>query len=177
MLVILGQLTSFLSFLYIILPRKIVVITRANIGISKETAREVGSREAQKKQLHILINNAGMVMYPYSKTAGDFETHLRVNHLPPKKSVPSQVMSLSSVSHHTGKIHFHNPQGEKHYSWGFCSLPQPSGQCVFNWELAKRLQDIGTRLYCALAESLVPLCGKYFAPVECCCELLKIHWE
>ena len=65
MLVTLGQLTSFLSFLYIIvisiklffaagvwrtnmqLPRKIVVITRANIGISKETARELGSREAQ----------------------------------------------------------------------------------------------------------------------------------
>ena len=59
------MLTSFLSFLYVIavsvrklfaagvlrkimpFPRKIVVITRANIGISKETDREPDSRGAQ----------------------------------------------------------------------------------------------------------------------------------
>lgn len=35
----------------------------------------------EEKQLHILINNAGVMMYPYSKTADGFETHLGVNHL------------------------------------------------------------------------------------------------
>lgn len=35
----------------------------------------------EEKQLHILINNAGVMLCPYSKTADGFETHLGVNHL------------------------------------------------------------------------------------------------
>lgn len=97
-------------------------------------------------------------MHPYSKTAGDFETHLGVNHLGHffcahfllellKTSAPSQVMNLSSVTHHAGKIHFHKLQGKKHYSQEFCSLPQLGGQYIFNWELAKRLQGTGVTTY------------------------------
>lgn len=36
---------------------------------------------AEEKELHILINNAGVMMCPYSKTADGFETHFGVNHL------------------------------------------------------------------------------------------------
>lgn len=36
---------------------------------------------AEKTQLHIQINNAGVMMYPYSKSASGFETHLGVNDL------------------------------------------------------------------------------------------------
>lgn len=35
----------------------------------------------EEKELHILINNAGVMLCPYSKTADGFETHLGVNHL------------------------------------------------------------------------------------------------
>lgn len=36
---------------------------------------------AEEKQLRILINNARVMMCPYSKTTNGFETHLGVNHL------------------------------------------------------------------------------------------------
>lgn len=32
-------------------------------------------------QLHILINNAGVMMCPYTKTVDGFEMHIGVNHL------------------------------------------------------------------------------------------------
>ncbi|CAK7316772.1 retinol dehydrogenase 12 isoform X1 [Vulpes vulpes] len=226
MLAILGLLTSFLSFLYVIapsirkffaggvcrsnvqLPGKVVVITGANTGIGKETARELARRGArvyiacrdvlkgesaaseiradtknsqvlvrkldlsdtksirafaegflaEEKQLHILINNAGVMMCPYSKTADGFETHLGVNHLGHfllthlllerlKESTPARVVNLSSVAHHVGKIHFHDLQGEKRYSRGFAYCHSKLANMLFTRELAKRLQGTGVTTY------------------------------
>lgn len=36
---------------------------------------------SEEKQLHILINNAGVMMCPYSKTVDGFEMQFGVNHL------------------------------------------------------------------------------------------------
>ncbi|CAD7688803.1 unnamed protein product [Nyctereutes procyonoides] len=209
------------------LPGKVVVITGANTGIGKETARELARRGksfpfcvhrtvplafqtggarvyiacrdvlkgesaaseiradtknsqvlvrkldlsdtksirafaegflAEEKQLHILINNAGVMMCPYSKTADGFETHLGVNHLGHfllthlllerlKESTPARVVNLSSVVHHIGKIHFHDLQGEKRYSRGFAYCHSKLANMLFTRELAKRLQGTGVTTY------------------------------
>lgn len=39
------------------------------------------SLHTEVNHLHILINNAGVMMCPYTKTADGFEMHLGVNHL------------------------------------------------------------------------------------------------
>ncbi|KAG3261245.1 retinol dehydrogenase 12 isoform X1 [Ictidomys tridecemlineatus] len=234
MLVILGLLTSFFSLLYVTapsirrffaggvcktnmqLPGKVVVITGANTGIGKETARELARRGArvyiacrdvlkgesaasdiradtknsqvlvrkldlsdtksirafaegflagspwlclaEEKQLHILINNAGVMLCPYSKTADGFETHLGVNHLGHfllthlllerlKESAPARVVNLSSVVHHIGKIRFHDLQGEKRYCSGFAYCHSKLANVLFTRELAKRLQGTGVTTY------------------------------
>lgn len=36
---------------------------------------------AEISQLHVLINNAGVMMCPYTKTVDGFEMHIGVNHL------------------------------------------------------------------------------------------------
>lgn len=46
---------------------------------------------AEEKHLHILINNAGVMMCPYSKTADGFEMHIGVNHLGKKPGLITEL--------------------------------------------------------------------------------------
>ncbi|XP_008568559.1 PREDICTED: retinol dehydrogenase 12 [Galeopterus variegatus] len=213
MLVTLGLLVSFLSFLYTIapsirkfvaggvcrtnvqLPGKVAVITGANTGArvyiacrdvlkGESAASEIRADTknsqvlvrkldlsdtksirafaegflAEEKQLHILINNAGVMMCTYSKTADGFETHLGVNHLGHfllthlllerlKESAPARVVNLSSVLHHIGKICFHDLQSEKHYSRLFAYCHSKLANVLFTRQLAKRLQGTGVTTY------------------------------
>ncbi|XP_004682135.1 PREDICTED: retinol dehydrogenase 11 [Condylura cristata] len=190
------------------LPGKVVVITGANTGIGKETARELAQRGArvylacrdvqkgelvakeiqvmtgnkqvlvrkldladtksirafakeflaEEKHLHILINNAGVMMCPYSKTADGFEMHIGVNHLGHfllthllldrlKESAPSRVVNLSSLAHHMGKIHFHNLHGEKFYNSGLAYCHSKLANILFTQELARRLKGSSVTTY------------------------------
>ncbi|XP_025774621.1 retinol dehydrogenase 11 isoform X1 [Puma concolor] len=190
------------------LPGKVAVVTGANTGIGKETAKELAQRGArvylacrdiqkgelvareiqtmtgnqqvlvreldladtksirafakdflaEEKHLHILINNAGVMMCPYSKTADGFEMHMGVNHLGHfllthllleklKESAPSRVVNVSSLAHHLGRIHFHNLQGEKFYNAGLAYCHSKLANILFTQELARRLKGSGVTTY------------------------------
>ncbi|XP_062337870.1 retinol dehydrogenase 12-like isoform X2 [Osmerus eperlanus] len=69
----------------------------------------------EESQVNILINNAGVMMCPYSKTTDGFEMQFGVNHLGHflltfllldllKRSAPSRVITLSSMAHAWGRI-------------------------------------------------------------------------
>lgn len=69
------------------------------------------------EKLDILINNAGVMMCPYSKTKDGFEIQMGTNHFGPfaltghlmpilLKSKNSRVVSTSSVAHKQGDINF-----------------------------------------------------------------------
>ncbi|XP_049626425.1 retinol dehydrogenase 11 [Suncus etruscus] len=191
------------------LSGKVVVITGANTGIGKETAKELAHRGArvylacrdvqkgelvakeiqtvtgnqmvlvrkldladtksirdfaknflaEENQLHILINNAGVMMCPYSKTADGFEMHMGVNHLGHfllthllldklKESAPSRIVTVSSLAHHLGRIQFHNLQSEKFYSAGLAYCHSKLANILFTQELARRLKGSGVTTYC-----------------------------
>lgn len=53
---------------------------------------------AEEKELHILINNAGVMLCPYSKTADGFEMHLGVNHLGKASGIMS-ALNMESQNH------------------------------------------------------------------------------
>ncbi|KAM9202626.1 retinol dehydrogenase 11 [Dugong dugon] len=202
------MLTSGVCTSTVQLPGKVAVVTGANTGIGKETAKELAQRGArvylacrdvqkgelvakeiqtktgnqqvlvrkldladtksiqafakgfleEEKQLHILINNAGLMMCPYSKTADGFEMHMGVNHLGHfllthllleklKESAPSRVVNVSSLAHYLGRIHFHDLQSEKFYEAGLAYCNSKLANILFTQELARRLKGSGVTTY------------------------------
>ena len=70
-------------------------------------------------RLDVLLNNAGIMMVPYSLTKDGFESQLGTNHLGPfaltglllgvlKNTPKSRVVNVSSMAHSSGEMDFNN---------------------------------------------------------------------
>ncbi|XP_054470600.1 retinol dehydrogenase 12 [Anoplopoma fimbria] len=101
--------------------------------------------------LHILINNAGVMMCPYTKTIDGFEMHIGVNHLGHflltslligllKRSAPARIVVVSSLAHNFGWIRFHDLQSQGSYNSGLAYCQSKLANVLFARELARRLK-------------------------------------
>lgn len=102
-------------------------------------------------QLHILINNAGIMACPRSQTRDGFEAQIGTNHLGHflltnllldllKNSAPSRVITVSSLYHIFGFINKNDLNSEKHY-WRWLAYAQSKlANILFARELARRLE-------------------------------------
>lgn len=106
---------------------------KANLELMRLDLSELASirsfaEEFRQKhhRLSILINNAGVMMPPYSRTQDGFELQFGSNHLghfaltglllPHLLATPSaRVVTLSSIAAYAGKIDFDNLDGSKGY--------------------------------------------------------------
>ncbi|XP_026526937.1 retinol dehydrogenase 11 [Notechis scutatus] len=225
-----------------------VIAKRLDLADTKSIREFASNFLKEEKELHILINNAGVMMCPYSKTADGFEMHFGVNHLGHflltfllierlKQSAPARIINVSSLGHHMGRIHFQNLQGEKFYFRGLAYCHSKLANILFSRELARHLQGSGvtvnalhpgtalselvrhsftlkvlwnifaiflktpwqgaqTSIYCAVAEELETVSGKYFSDCKpanvssqgrndetakklwsVSCELLGVEWN
>ena len=103
-------------------------------------------------QLDMLINNAGLMIPPLMRTEEGFESQFGVNHLGHflltnllfptiKKTVNARVVSLSSIAHKNGRIHFEDPNWEESYS-KLDAYNQSKVAClIFAYELQRRLNE------------------------------------
>ncbi|RMX57299.1 hypothetical protein pdam_00012846 [Pocillopora damicornis] len=106
--------------------------------------------------LHILVNNAGIMIPPYSKTEDGFELQFGVNHLGHfaltnlllddliKSGSPdrcSRVVTLSSEAHIPGKINFEDLQSKYYYSPYSGYSQSKLANILFTYELQKRLEE------------------------------------
>ncbi len=102
--------------------------------------------------LDVLINNAGILMPPFSLTEDGFESQMAANYfghflltnllLDTLTNTPgSRIISLSSLAHKRGSINFDDLQFEKKYS-AFKAYAQSKLSClIFAIELQRRLHD------------------------------------
>ncbi|XP_019728127.1 retinol dehydrogenase 12 isoform X1 [Hippocampus comes] len=102
-------------------------------------------------QLHILINNAGVMMCPYTKTNDGFEMHIGVNHLGHflltsllvgllERSAPARIVVVSSLAHNFGWIRFHDLHSQGSYNSGLAYCQSKLANVLFARELARRLK-------------------------------------
>lgn len=109
---------------------------------------------SQYNQLHLLINNAGVMVPPFGKTKDGFELQFGINHLghfaltgqllPVLNATPNaRIVTVSSAAHNFGKIEFDNLNAEKGYmkwpAYGRSKL----ANLLFSYELQRRLEQAG----------------------------------
>ncbi|XP_017887065.1 retinol dehydrogenase 12-like [Ceratina calcarata] len=105
--------------------------------------------------IHILINNAAVMMHPFEKTEDGFETHFQVNFLAlllftllllPKirESGPGcRIVNVSSLAYRIGSINFDDLNNEQSYSpvKAYCNSKMAVN--LITTELSRRLRAAG----------------------------------
>jgi len=104
------------------------------------------------KTLDCLINNAGIMACPYSKTKDGFEIQMGTNHLGHfaltgqlisllKKTPNSRVVNVSSIAHTSGNIDFDdlNWEKRKYRTWSAYS-DSKLANLYFTYELSRKLE-------------------------------------
>jgi NAD(P)-dependent dehydrogenase (short-subunit alcohol dehydrogenase family) len=134
---------------------EVMELDLADLSSVREFAQTFHSRY---DSLNLLINNAGLMVPPYSKTKDGFELQFGTNHLghfaltglllPLLKKTPnSRVVALSSIAHRGAKIYFDNLDGANGYKAMRFYGQSKLANLLFAKEFDNRLKqhNIGTK--------------------------------
>jgi NAD(P)-dependent dehydrogenase (short-subunit alcohol dehydrogenase family) len=117
---------------------------------------------AQSATLDLLVNNAGIMMTPPSRTADDYELQLGTNHLGHfaltgllvdalGRGTQPRVVTLSSIAHRSGEIDFDDLQLEEGYTPTKAYAQSKLANAIFGIELDRRLRAAGSPVLSVLA--------------------------
>ncbi|KAI8379308.1 uncharacterized protein BYT42DRAFT_568378 [Radiomyces spectabilis] len=114
--------------------------------------------KARYDRLHILMNNAGVMMCPFALSKDGIETQFATNHvghfyltvqlLPLlEQSAPSRIINVSSIAHHTPfkRLDLEHISDEKRYNRIIHYGKSKTANILFTRELNKRLQAKGCK--------------------------------
>tara|TARA_Y100001970_G_scaffold30856_2_gene38329 strand:- start:13600 stop:14496 length:897 start_codon:yes stop_codon:yes gene_type:complete len=132
-----------------------VQLDLANLSNVKQFSEKI---QATQKRIDILINNAGVMIPPKSKTADGFELQIGTNHLGHfaltahllpliENSEKPRIITLSSIVHNIGSIDFDDLNGEKkrYNKWRMYSQSKLAN-ILFALELRRRLKERGSHI-------------------------------
>lgn len=135
-----------------------VTCMKLDLSDSKSIREFAESINKGEDKLNILINNAGVMVCPYGKTADGFELQIGVNHMGHflltyllldliKKSAPARIINVSSMAHTWGSINLEDINSEKSYDKRGAYSQSKLANVLFTRSLAKRLQGTGVTTY------------------------------
>jgi NAD(P)-dependent dehydrogenase (short-subunit alcohol dehydrogenase family) len=124
----------------------------------EDVRRFAGEFNERFPQLHVLINNAGLILNKRRLTEDGFESTFQVNHLGPfllthllldklKASAPSRIVNVASAAHRGGKLNFDDLQSERSYRSMRVYGTSKLCNILFTKELARRLEGTGVSAY------------------------------
>jgi NAD(P)-dependent dehydrogenase (short-subunit alcohol dehydrogenase family) len=128
-----------------------VALDLSSLESVRSAAAEIRSRYPR---VDLLVNNAGVMMPPLSRTTDGFELQFGTNHLghfaltglvlPSLLAVPgSRVVTVSSNGHKVGRIHFDDLQWEHGYRRMGAYAQSKLANLLFTYELQRRLAAAG----------------------------------
>lgn len=120
-----------------------------------DNVRAAAALAAQEPRVDVLINNAGVMIPPLTRTKQGFELQFGVNHLgcfaltalmlPKLAETPkSRVVVTSSVSHKQGKLDWEDLNAEKGYNRNQRYADSKLANALFFFELDRRLRAAGS---------------------------------
>ena len=131
----------------------------ADLSSQRQVRQMAADILARYDRLHVLINNAGVILLQRQLSEAGLETSFAVNHLAPflltnllldllKASAPARIVNVSSTVHYDAQIKFDNLQGERHYNGIEAYKVAKLGNVLFTYELAERLKGSGVTANC-----------------------------
>ncbi|XP_029385171.1 retinol dehydrogenase 12, like [Echeneis naucrates] len=135
-----------------------VLCMKLDLADSKSIREFAEAVNKGEPKLNILINNAGVMVCPYGKTADGFEMQIGVNHMGHflltyllldliKKSAPARIINVSSLAHSWSSIDLDDINSEKGYNKNKAYSQSKLANVLFTRSLAKRLEGTGVTTY------------------------------
>lgn len=126
----------------------------ADLGSVRDFAAGLGETHPQ---VDLLLNNAGVMALPRGTTADGFERQFGTNHLghfaltglllERLLAAPApRVVTVSSLMHRSGRMHFDDLQGERSYGRWSAYGQSKLANLLFMYELQRRSDAAGTPL-------------------------------
>jgi len=129
----------------------VIACDHANLDTVREAAAQLRERF---DALHVLVNNAGLVLGQPRITVDGLEETFQVNHLSAflltallrdrlVASAPARVVTVASAAHRAGAIDFDGLGSQRHYDGWAAYARSKLMNVMFTYELARRLQGTG----------------------------------
>lgn len=123
----------------------------ADLGSQEQVRRVASEFLATSQPLHVLINNAGLVLKDRMETEDGIEATFAINHLGPflltkllleriKESAPARIITVSSVAHKMVSMDFDDVDATKSYKGMKVYSRSKLANILFTRELARRLE-------------------------------------
>ncbi|MGW0810937.1 oxidoreductase [Nonomuraea sp. NPDC002799] len=127
------------------------------LDLSSLTSIRAFAASWEHDRLDLLVNNAGVAMVPYARTADGFESQFGINHLgafaltglllPRLLTAPDpRVVTVSSEGQRFARFELDNLNAERSYRTAFAYVQSKRANLYFAMELQRRAEAAGVRL-------------------------------